>query len=56
MDDDKVWREVREVAAQIGWADRAEILRVAHLRLKCAVPFVDLERLWKDRAEPTDPI
>ena len=56
MDDDKVWREVREVAAQIGWADRAEVLRVAHLRLKCAVPFTSLERLWKERAEIMGPI
>lgn len=55
MNDDMIWRQVREVAAEIGWGDRAEILRRAHLRLKASVPYETLERLWGERAEFSEP-
>lgn len=57
LTDDQIWREVREVAAEIGWNQRAEILRRAHLRLieRGAVGWDRLERLWRDRAEIVGP-
>lgn len=55
ISDDTIWRTVRDVAAEWGWHDRADVLRRAHLRLldsgEPGVLWSRLERLWDERAE-----
>ena len=58
-DKDRLWRIVQDVAAEHGWHDRAEVLRVAHLRAlregQHGEVYTRLERLWAERAETAGP-